>query len=420
MSAPNVVTLGCRLNTFESEVMRRHASAAGLDDVIIVNTCAVTAEAERQARQTIRRLRRENPSARIVVTGCAAQLKPNVFNDMPETDVVLGNAEKMNAAAWAQVAGQNEGVDPQPLVSDIMMVRETAAHMVDGFEGRTRAFVEVQQGCDHRCTFCIIPFARGPNRAVPADDVVQRVKTLVENGYDEAVLTGVDIFSYGMESHDGPQLGTLVRKILDGVPDLARLRLSSLDPAVMDETFFEVLANDPRMMPHLHLSAQSLDDMVLKRMKRRHSRDEALRFVDRARAARPDVVFGADLIAGFPTETDEMFDNTLRGVDEAGLTYLHVFPYSERPGTPAMRMPTVPKAERQSRARRLRDHGSKRLDVYLNGLINTTVDVLEEDGGRGFSAHYAPVQLLDPAGPGALHRALVTGVRDGRALARVA
>lgn len=417
MSDPEIVTLGCRLNAFESEVMRRHASTAGVKDAIIVNTCAVTAEAERQARQTIRRLRRDNPSARIVVTGCAAQLKPDAFNDMVETDLVLGNSEKMDAASWRKVADS----DPSsaPWVSDIMTVRETAAHMVDGFEGRTRAFVEIQQGCDHRCTFCIIPFARGPNRAVPKEIVVERIRAMVANGYQEAVLTGVDISSYGLDWGEGPKLGWLVRHILDAVPDLKRLRLSSIDPAVVDETLFDVLSSDPRLMPHLHLSAQALDDMVLKRMKRRHSRDDAFRFVDRARAARSDIVFGADLIAGFPTETDKMFDNTLRGVGEAGLTFLHVFPYSERPGTPAERMPVVTKAERQARARRLRGLGSERLEAYLQDQLGQTVSVLEEDSGRGFSAHYAPVQILDPDLPGRLTEATVTGVRDGRLLARV-
>src|SRR5512134_698294 len=307
MPSPTIVTLGCRLNALESEVVRREAAAAGVSDAVILNTCAVTSEAVRQARQMIRRLRREHPDERIIVTGCAAQLSPETFAAMPEVDRVLGNAEKMN--------GQNLVDDGRRVVvSDIMAEREATGHTIDGMEGRTRAFVQVQQGCDHRCTFCIIPFARGPNRSVPAERIVEQVNRLVHNGYREVVFTGVDICSYGRDLPDRPRLGDVVLIVLARVPDLARLRLSTLDPAAIDDAVFAVLAEEERLMPHLHLSLQAADDMVLKRMKRRHGRATAGKVVERARVARPDVVFGADLIAGFPTETDEMFDNTLAAV----------------------------------------------------------------------------------------------------------
>lgn len=403
MSGLEIITFGCRLNAFESEVMRQHASAA-LDGTIIVNTCAVTGEATRQARQAIRRARRENPSARIIVTGCAAQLDPDSFAAMPEVDRVLGNAEKLDPEA---LAGET-----RVAVADIMTVRETAAHLLDGdalssFGERTRAFVQVQQGCDHRCTFCIIPFARGPSRSVPMGAVVQQVRRLVEAGYAEVVLTGVDISSYGRDLPGGPSLGDLVRRLLEAVPDLKRLRLSSLDPAVMDEALFAALAEEERLMPHVHLSVQALDDMVLKRMKRRHSRAGALAFMARARAARPDVAFGADLIAGFPTETDAMFENTLAGVDEAGLTYLHVFPYSARADTPGARMPQVPAPIRKARATRLRAAGDRALARFLAAQVGREADVLVESEGRGHSAHYAPVRLAFAAPGGALVRARI-------------
>ncbi|MHC8508294.1 MAG: tRNA (N(6)-L-threonylcarbamoyladenosine(37)-C(2))-methylthiotransferase MtaB [Rhodospirillales bacterium] len=423
-SAPQTVTLGCRLNTFESEVMRRHAADAGIEGAVIVNTCAVTKEAERQSRQTVRRLRREHPDARIVVTGCAAQLDPGSWAGAG-ADAVLGNAEKTDAAVWAKLAKAG-GAAAAPMVSDIQAVARAPsaqapqALLLDGFEGRTRAFVEIQQGCDHRCTFCIIPFARGPNRAVAPETVIARIRALVEGGCLETVLTGVDISSYGMESGEGPMLGRLVRRILDEVPELPRLRLGSIDPAVMDEDLFTALAENDRLMPHLHLSVQALDDMVLKRMKRRHSREGALRFAARARDARPDIVFGADLIAGFPTETETMFENTLAGVDEAGLTYLHVFPYSERPGTPAARMPVSPKDVRRARAARLRARGQARLDDALRAEIGRELSVLEEDAGRGFSRHYAPVQLVRPGAPGQLVSARAVAVESGRLLAEAA
>lgn len=322
MSEPEVITLGCRLNAYESEVMRRHAHDAGLDDAIIVNTCAVTGEAVRQAAQTIRRLRRDKPHARIIVTGCAAQTEAQRFADMPEVDHVVGNAEKMRAETFV---GLSTASSARVQVNDIMAVREQASHMIDGFGSRTRAYVAIQNGCDHRCTFCIIPYGRGPSRSVPAGEVVTQVRRLVENGYAEIVLTGVDITSYGRDLPGIATLGKLVRQVLKHVPDLARLRLSSIDQVEADDDLMIALGDEERLMPHLHLSMQSGDDLTLKRMKRRHSRADAIAFCERARKLRPDVVFGADLIAGFPTETDEMFENSHRIVDECGLTYLHVF-----------------------------------------------------------------------------------------------
>ncbi|MEP1030260.1 MAG: tRNA (N(6)-L-threonylcarbamoyladenosine(37)-C(2))-methylthiotransferase MtaB, partial [Alphaproteobacteria bacterium] len=334
MSGADVITLGCRLNAFESEVMRANAARAGLADTIIVNTCAVTAEAERQARQAIRRARRDRPGAKVIVTGCAAQLDPAKYAAMPEVDRVMGNEEKLDPAAYA-VLGNPDG--PEIQVADIMTIKETAAHLIDGFDGRARAFVQVQQGCDHRCTFCIIPFARGNNRSLAMGAIADQVRALVAKGYREVVLTGVDICSYGTDLPGNPTLGHLVRRLLKAVPELERLRLSSLDPAAMDDELFRALAEETRLMPHLHLSLQAMDDMVLKRMKRRHSRGDAYKVAERARALRPDLVLGADLIAGFPTETQAMHDNTLAAVRDLDLVHLHVFPYSERDGTPAAR-----------------------------------------------------------------------------------
>ena len=348
----HIVTFGCRLNTYESEVMKAHAQSAGLENAIIFNTCAVTAEAERQARQAIRKARREHPEARIVVTGCAAQVRPESFAAMAEVDVVLGNQEKLEAKSWEFGPGTEKA-----RVNDIMSVRETASHLVTSFEGRARAFVQVQNGCNHRCTFCIIPFGRGNSRSVPVGEVVAQVRALVEAGYREVVLTGVDISDYGGDLPGAPGLGQLCKRLLALVPDLPRLRLSSIDAVEVDVELFALLADEPRLMPHLHISIQAGDDMVLKRMKRRHLRQDIVDFCARVRQARPDVVFGADIIAGFPTETEEMFANSRRLVAEAELAYLHVFPYSAREGTPAARMPQVPQAVRKERAARLRAEG---------------------------------------------------------------
>ena len=407
MSSSKVVTLGCRLNAFESEIIRTKAEEAGLDGAIVINTCAVTAEAERQARQTIRKARRDNPNAKIIVTGCAAQLAPERYAAMPEVDRVIGNAEKLT------VEGLTD--DQDLVVSDIMTVAETAPHLLAGFESRTRAFVQVQQGCDHRCTFCIIPFARGPNRSIASERVVRQVQSLVANGYREVVLTGVDVASYGAdEGADSatPTLGGLAKKVLGEVPELARLRLTSLDPAVIDDDIYSLLAGEPRFLPHLHLSVQAGDDLVLKRMKRRHLRADIIDVANRARSIRSDVTLGADLIAGFPTETEDMFANTLAIVEDAGLQFLHVFPYSEREGTPAARMPSVPKAVRKERAARLREAGDAALNRYLQGRIGAEVAVLVENKTGGRDEHYAEVRLTRPAPSGQIVRARVVGAED--------
>ena len=400
MSGPNepqIVTFGCRLNAFESEVIREQVAAAGLADTVVVNTCAVTAEAERQARQAIRKARRANPAARIVVTGCAAQIDPARYAAMPEVDRVLGNTEKLDPQSW-----RDDSDAPEVQVGDIMAVRETAGHLITGFAERTRAFVQVQQGCDHRCTFCIIPFGRGPSRSVPMGAVVRQVRQLVEGGVAEVVLTGVDITDYGKDLPGRPPLGQLVRRLLAQVPELPRLRLSSLDPVELDDDLFRAFAEEPRLCPHLHLSLQSGDDLILKRMKRRHSRADALAAVARARLARPDMVFGADLIAGFPTESEAQFANSLALVEDCGLSHLHVFPYSPRPGTPAARMPQVPGETRKSRAARLRAAGHKAFGVFLESRVGRTASVLVEKPGFGHSEHFAPVGLAETVPVGAL------------------
>ncbi|MEQ8665328.1 MAG: tRNA (N(6)-L-threonylcarbamoyladenosine(37)-C(2))-methylthiotransferase MtaB [Rhodospirillales bacterium] len=410
MTSPHVVTLGCRLNAFESEMMRGHAEAAGLTNAVIVNTCAVTAEAERQSRQAVRRARKDHPDAELIVTGCAAQLDAEGFAAIDGVDRVLGNDEKLKPESFI-------GADHPPVeVADIMAVRETAAHLIDGFDGRARAFVQIQQGCDHRCTFCIIPFARGPNRSVPAGAIAEQIRVLVGRGFSEVVLTGVDIASWGCDLPGKPSLGDLVRRLLRAVPELPRLRLSSIDPAVMDDALFSALAEEERLMPHLHLSLQAADDLVLKRMKRRHLVADAEAYMARARAARPDIAFGADLIAGFPTETDAQFAETLRNVERLGITYLHVFPYSEREGTPAAKMPAVPKTVRKERAQRLRDLGARQVAEYLKSFAGRTVWVLVERDGTGFSEHYAQVRIAGDVAEGALVEAAVTG-SDGEALA---
>ena len=420
--ALDVVTFGCRLNAYESEAMRRTAAAAGLDDAVIVNTCAVTGEAVRQARQAIRRLRRERPQARIIVTGCAAQTEPATFAAMGEVDRVLGNGEKLDAAAWARTgaalavgAGFGIARDEKIAVADIMAVKETAAHLIDGLDGRVRAFVQVQNGCDHRCTFCIIPYGRGPSRSVPMGAVVAQVRRLVDNGYREVVLTGVDITSYGGDLPGVPGLGRLVQQILKHVPDLDRLRLSSIDSVEVDADLLDALAEEPRLMPHLHLSLQAGDDMILKRMKRRHLRADAIALCERVRRLRPDVAFGADIIAGFPTETEDMFARSLDLVDACGLAHLHVFPFSPRPGTPAARMPQVARAIVKERARRLRDKGAAALARRLAGEVGTQRQVLAESGQLGRTGQFMPVRLAAPAAPGMLLDVTISG-HDGRQL----
>ncbi|MEO1248365.1 MAG: tRNA (N(6)-L-threonylcarbamoyladenosine(37)-C(2))-methylthiotransferase MtaB [Pseudomonadota bacterium] len=404
----DILTFGCRLNAYESEVMRGHGEAAGLNDTIVVNTCAVTAEAERQARQAIRRAARENPNAKIVVTGCAAQISPEKFAQMPEVSRVIGNEEKLKAETWA--AGEHAPLE----VGDIMAVRETAGHLIEGFEGQTRAFLQVQNGCDHRCTFCTIPFGRGNSRSVPIGAIVQQTRALVEAGFKELVLTGVDITSYGPDLPGQPSLGQMVRRLLAQVPDLPRLRLSSLDPVEIDEDLWRLIERDPRLMPHLHLSLQAGDDMVLKRMKRRHLRADALALCEKARRLRPDMVFGADLIAGFPTEDEGMFERTLGLVEDCGLTYLHVFPYSPRPGTPAARMPQVPGPVRKERAARLRQAGEKALDSFLTSKIGAEEIGLVETAGTARTEQFATVGFEGEAEPGSLVPIRVIGSDGAR------
>ena len=410
MKQAKIVTFGCRLNAFEAEIMRGHAAAAGLDQAVIVNTCAVTAEAERQARQAIRRARREQPEARIIVTGCAAQINPSRYAAMPEVDRVIGNAEKLEAASFLP------SEDAPIAVNDIMSVRETAPHLIAGFEGRARAFVQVQNGCDHRCTFCIIPYGRGNSRSVPLGEIVNQARILVAAGYHELVLTGVDLSAYGRDLPGAPSLGQAVRRMLAAVPELARLRLSSIDPAEIDDDLKQLIAHEPRLMPHIHLSVQAGDDMVLKRMKRRHNRADILRVCAELRALRPDIAFGADLIAGFPTESEEMFANTLNIIAEAGLAWLHVFPYSPREGTPAARMPQLPRALIRERAARLRDAGKAAARDFIDSQLNKMQDILIEKAGAGRSAHYAPVRLLDGAAQPGDVLAARAARRDGQFL----
>jgi len=410
MSEVRVLTLGCRLNAYESEVIRRHATAARLTDTVVVNTCAVTSEAVRQAMQTVRRLRRDAPGARIIVTGCAAQIEPDRFAAMPEVDAVVGNAEKMRAETFGALSTAGSA---RVVVNDIMSVRETAHAMIDGFGSRIRAYVQVQNGCDHRCTFCIIPFGRGPSRSVPAGEVVAQVRRLVEAGYPEIVLTGVDITAWGLDLPGGVRLGGLVRQILRHVPLLRRLRLSSIDQIEVDPHLKAAIAEEPRLMPHLHLSLQSGDDIILKRMKRRHARADAVRFCEEVRQLRPDVVFGADLIAGFPTETEAMFANSLQLIDDCGLTFLHVFPFSRRPGTPASRMPQVVGAGIKERAARLREKGQAALATHLSAQIGRDVELLmertTEQAGLGRTPGFAEVETAANASAGALVNVRVTG-----------
>ena len=407
----DVVTFGCRLNITESEVIRHVAGGPG-DAVVVntyvVNTCAVTAEAVRQARQTIRRIKRERPAARIVVTGCAAQTEPGTFAAMPEVDRVIGNEEKLDLRSW-------EGDDRRIAVGDIMAVKRHTTHAVDSIAGHTRAFLQVQNGCDHRCTFCIIPFGRGNSRSLPMDDCVAQARRLAERGHRELVLTGVDITDYGADLAGAPRLGALVKRILKDIPELARLRLSSIDSVEADADLLDALANEPRLMPHLHLSLQSGDDLILKRMKRRHSRADAIAFCDQVRKLRPDVIFGADIIAGFPTETEAMFARSLDLVDECGLTQLHVFPFSVRPGTAAARMPQVDREIAKQRARRLRDKGEAALMRHLDAQIGARRLVLTERGGIGHTEQFTAVRLAAPIEPGAILDLTMTG-HDGRQL----
>ena len=400
----DVLTFGCRLNLAESEVIRREAALAGIADAVVLNTCAVTAEAVRQARQSVRKLRRERPDAKIVVTGCAAQTDSEIFAGMPEVDFVLGNEEKLSAASWSGLAAGD-----RISVSDIMSAKSALPHRLGNIKGHTRAFLQIQNGCDHRCTFCIIPFGRGNSRSVSPDDAVAQARRLVENGHSEIVLTGVDITSYA------PSLGALVKRILRELPDLKRLRLSSIDSVEVDGDLLDVIGGDARLMPHLHMSLQAGDDIILKRMKRRHLRADSIAFCDQVRRLRPDMAFGGDIIAGFPTETEEMFAHSLGLVDECGLIQLHVFPFSPRPGTPAARMPQVPREVVKDRARRLREKGEAALRRHLDREVGMQRQVLTERGGIGRTEQFTPVRLAGPVDPGVILDVVVAG-HDGRQL----
>ncbi|MFS4436859.1 tRNA (N(6)-L-threonylcarbamoyladenosine(37)-C(2))-methylthiotransferase MtaB [Paracoccaceae bacterium GXU_MW_L88] len=416
MSAPQFHTFGCRLNAYETEAMKELAAEAGLAGAEVINTCAVTAEAVRKAKQDIRRIRREKPGAKIIVTGCAAQTEPETFREMDEVDLVLGNLEKMRAESWQSIAKGPDfiGESEKVRVDDIMSATDTAGHLIDGFGTRARAFVQVQNGCDHRCTFCIIPYGRGNSRSVAAGVVVEQIKRLVDRGYQEVVLTGVDMTSWGADLPGQPQLGDLVMRILKLVPDLPRLRISSIDSIEADERLMEAIATEPRLMPHLHLSLQAGDDMILKRMKRRHLRDDAIAFCEEARRLRPDMVFGADIIAGFPTETEEMFANSLKLVEECDLTWLHVFPYSPRQGTPAARMPQVPRAIGKERAGRLRALGEAQVEKHLAAQIGARHQILTENPQMGRTKGFAEVMLDTPQEVGTLCDVVINGQHGGR------
>lgn len=416
MSAPVFTTLGCRLNTYETEAMKELAREAGVENAVIVNTCAVTSEAVRKARQEIRRLRRENPEARIIVTGCAAQTEPETFAAMAEVDQVIGNTEKMQPATWAGMAADFIGETERVLVDDIMSVTETAGHLIDGFGTRSRAYVQVQNGCDHRCTFCIIPYGRGNSRSVPAGVVVDQIKRLVGRGYNEVVLTGVDLTSWGADLPGEPRLGDLVMRILRLVPDLPRLRISSIDSIEADDNLMQAIATEPRLMPHLHLSLQHGDNLILKRMKRRHLREDAIRFCEEARRLRPGMTFGADIIAGFPTETEAHFENSLKLVTDCDLTWLHVFPYSKRPGTPAARIPSqVNGAVIKDRAARLRAAGDAQVDKHLAQQIGRQHHILMENPHMGRTEQFTEVRFATAQTEGALVTATIIG-SDGTQL----
>jgi threonylcarbamoyladenosine tRNA methylthiotransferase MtaB len=410
MTAPKFTTLGCRLNVYETEAMKELSQQAGLDNAVIVNTCAVTAEAVRKSRQEIRRLRRENPDAKIIVTGCAAQTEPETFAAMGEVDSVIGNTEKMQPETWAGLAADFIGQTEKVQVDDIMSVTETAGHLIDGFGTRSRAYVQVQNGCDHRCTFCIIPYGRGNSRSVPAGVVVDQIKRLVDSGYNEVVLTGVDLTSWGADLPAEPKLGDLVIRILKLVPDLRRLRISSIDSIEVDENLMQAIATEPRLMPHLHLSLQHGDDLILKRMKRRHLRDDAIRFAEEARKLRPDMTFGADIIAGFPTETDAHFENSLKLVTDCDLTWLHVFPYSKREGTPAAKIPSQVNGNIiKDRAARLRAAGDAQVQKHLAAQIGRTHHILMENPHMGRTEQFTEVTFATPQTEGAIVTAVITG-----------
>lgn len=416
-NAPIFSTMGCRLNSYETEAMRKLTSVAGLENSIIINTCAVTAEAVRKSRQEIRSLRRKFPSSKVIVTGCAAQIEPQSFSDMPEVDFVVGNSAKMDVATWKTLSTDQSFGTENVLVDDIMSVRETSGHLIDGFGTRSRAYVQIQNGCDHRCTFCIIPYGRGNSRSSPAGVIVDQIKRLVGNGFKEIVLTGVDLTSWGADLPTSPSLGNLVLRILKLVPDLKRLRLSSIDSIEADDSLLEAIANETRLMPHLHLSLQSGDNMILKRMKRRHLRDDAIKFCETVKKLRPEITFGADIIAGFPTETDKMFDNSLKLVKECNLTWLHVFPYSPRVGTPAARMPQVNKLTIKNRAAELRALGKNQVEKHLKTEIGQTHHILMETPHVGRTEQFTEVQLTIEQNPGQIVKKTVIGFEGTKLIA---
>ena len=419
MSAPKFTTQGCRLNAYETEAMKELADAAGLNNIVVVNTCAVTAEAVRKSKQEIRKLRRENPDAQVVVTGCAAQIEPAIFSAMDEVDLVVGNTEKMQATTWNNIAKSPDfvGKTERVLVDDIMSVQDTAGHLIDGFGTRSRAYVQVQNGCDHRCTFCIIPYGRGNSRSVPAGVVVDQIKRLVDKGYNEVVLTGVDITSWGADLPMLPKLGDLVQRILKLVPDLPRLRISSIDSVEADPALIDAVASEMRLMPHLHLSLQAGDDMILKRMKRRHLRDDAIEFCSDMRKARPDIIYGADIIAGFPTETEEMFENSLKLIDDCGLTWLHIFPFSPRTGTPAARMPQMDRSIIKERAGRLRARGAIAVQNHLATQVGTQHNVLMENERMGRTEGFTEVLFDNDQTKGVIVPTIIKGHTDTQLLA---
>ncbi len=414
MTVPKFSNHGCRLNAYETAAMKELATTAGLKNAVVVNTCAVTAEAVRKARQDIRKLRRENPDARLIVTGCAAQTEPETFTSMEEVDAVIGNTEKMLGDTWKGLAADFIGETEAVQVDDIMSVTETAGHLIDGFGTRSRAYVQVQNGCDHRCTFCIIPYGRGNSRSVPAGVVVDQIKRLVDGGYNEVVLTGVDLTSWGADLPATPKLGDLVLRILKLVPDLPRLRISSIDSIEVDDALMQAIATEPRLMPHLHLSLQAGDDMILKRMKRRHLRDDAIAFCQEARRLRPDMTFGADIIAGFPTETEEMFANSLALVAECDLTWLHVFPYSARAGTPAAKMPAVDGRIIKTRAARLRAAGVAQVAQHLTAQRGKVHQILMETARMGRTEQFAEVAFDADQPEGQIVRAKISGHSDAQ------
>ena len=415
--APVFSNHGCRLNAYETEAMRELAAQNGIGDAVVVNTCAVTAEAVRKARKDIRALRRANPDARLIVTGCAAQTDPDSFAAMGEVDVVLGNSRKMDPASWAELAADYIGETEKLRVDDIMSVTETANHLIDGFGTRSRAYVQVQNGCDHRCTFCIIPYGRGNSRSVPAGVVVDQIKRLVDKGFNEVVLTGVDLTSWGADLPAAPRFGDLVARILKLVPDLPRLRISSIDSIEVDDALMGAIAGEPRLMPHFHLSLQAGDNMVLKRMKRRHLRDDAIAFCQEVRRIRPDVTFGADIIAGFPTETEAMFQKSLDLITECDLTWLHVFPYSIRQGTPAAKMPQVSGAAIKERAARLREAGDAQVVRHLTAQVGRTHQVLMENPTMGRTEQFSEVRFSDPQPEGQIVTATINAAASDHLIA---